>query len=82
MNNASAAASAGRATPSSPGGPLVFQWTEPPSIGLNFFDGRFLRAADLNLEHQSLRGYSDLGNRAGGYGVVHGLELSVSGDSL
>jgi hypothetical protein len=82
MNNASAAASAGGATTSSPGKPLVFQWTEPPSIGLNFFDGRFLRAADLNLEHQSLRGYSDLGNRAGGYGVVHGLEFSVSGDSF
>jgi hypothetical protein len=82
MNNASAAASAGGASTSSPGKPVVFQWTEPPSIGLNFYDGRFLRAADLNLEHRSLRAYSDLGNRAGGYGVVHGLEFSVSGDSF
>ena len=82
MNNASAAASADSATTSSPGNPVVFQWAEPPSIGLNFYDGRFLRAADLNLEHQSLRGYSDLGNRAGGYGVVHGLEFSVSGGSF
>jgi hypothetical protein len=82
MNNASAAPSADSATTSSPGEPVVFQWTEPPSIGLNFYDGRFLRAADLNLEHRSLRGYSDLGNRAGGYGVAHGLEFSASGGSF
>ena len=53
-----------------------------PSIGLNYYDGRFLRASDLNLEHQSLRGYSDLGVTTGGTGVVRGLDFSVEGGTF
>lgn len=50
---------------------------------LNYYDGKYLRAADLSLEQQYLRGLVALGNQAGGAGVVHGFDLVLrTGDSL
>jgi hypothetical protein len=68
--------------PAPDGRPIVLEWPNVPSIGLNYYDGRFLRASDLNLEHQSLRGYSDLGVTTGGTGVVRGLDFSVDGGTF
>lgn len=50
--------------------------------GLNYFDGRFLRAEDLNHERRAQRLYADLGNLAGGAGVVHGLSFSATGSAF
>ena len=50
-----------------------------PLTRLNYFDGKFLRADDLQAEQAYLRRLVELGNQAGGAGVVHGLGLSLSG---
>ena len=54
-----------------------------PLTRLNYFDGKFLRAQDLESEQRYLRQLAALGNQAGGAGVVHGLELRlIGGDQL
>ncbi|AUB82198.1 hypothetical protein [Candidatus Thiodictyon syntrophicum] len=54
-----------------------------PLTRLNYFDGKFLRAQDLESEQRYLRQLTALGNQAGGAGVVHGLELRlIGGDQL
>ena len=49
-------------------------------IRLNYFDGKFLRADDLRLEQDYLRRLVWLSNRAGGSGVVYGLDLAAASD--
>lgn len=57
--------------------------TPTPLTRLNFFDGKFLRADDLRLEQQYLRGLVALSNQAGGSGVVHGFDTTLeAGDAL
>jgi hypothetical protein len=46
---------------------------------LNYFDGKFLRADDLRVEQDYLRNLVWLSNRAGGSGVVSGLDVSDGG---
>ncbi|EAR22000.1 hypothetical protein [Nitrococcus mobilis] len=46
---------------------------------LNFFDGKFLRAADLQLEQSALRTLVALSNQAGGAGVVYGFDAELGG---
>ena len=58
---------------------LVFASSAAPSVGINFYDGRFLRADDLNLEHEAQRAYVDYSNRAGGSGVAYGFDFLVDG---
>jgi hypothetical protein len=54
-----------------------------PLTRLNYFDGKFLRAEDLNREQLYLRSLVQLSNRAGGAGVVNGLTVSLaSGGAL
>lgn len=47
---------------------------------LNFFDGKFLRAQDLELEQNYHRRSLAFANRAGGWGVVDGLCVTVAAD--
>lgn len=49
-----------------------------PLTRLHFFDGKFLRAEDLTREQDYLRELVHRSNRAGGFGVVHGLDLQVA----
>lgn len=49
---------------------------------LHYFDGKFLRADALTLEQDYHRMLVRLSNLAGGWGVVHGLGISMSGASL
>jgi hypothetical protein len=67
---------------SSPGSPQIFVPASTPLIGLNYFDGRFLRADDLNLERQAQRAYAEYSNRAGGPGLVYGFDLARHGTRL
>jgi hypothetical protein len=46
---------------------------------LNYFDGKFLRAQDLQAEQAYLRNLVELSNRANGAGVVHGFDLTLAG---
>lgn len=46
---------------------------------LHYFDGKFLRANDLNLEQQALLNQVRLSNQASGFGVVHGYSCMLSG---
>ncbi|MGE3308995.1 MAG: hypothetical protein AB7O66_03425 [Limisphaerales bacterium] len=73
---------------SSPTGPIVLvaqnngitvipQGT--PLARLNYFDGKFLRADDLNTEQRYLRSLVELSNQAGGHGVVHGYDVTEAG---
>ncbi|WP_214407989.1 hypothetical protein, partial [Pseudonocardia lacus] len=55
---------------------VAFVPAAAPLIGLNYFDGRFLRADDLNLERRGQRTYADLSNQARGTGVVAGFDLT------
>lgn len=50
-----------------------------PLTRLNYFDGKFLRASDLNAEQNYLRHLVRLSNQAGGSGVVHGFDLTLGG---
>jgi hypothetical protein len=45
---------------------------------LNYFDGRFVRADDLQAEQDYLRTLVRLSNRAGGAGIVDGLDAALS----
>ncbi|WLE98041.1 MAG: hypothetical protein QTN59_04215 [Candidatus Electrothrix communis] len=47
---------------------------------LHYFDGKFLRATDLNLEQQAMLTQVRLSNQAGGAGIVHGYSCSLTGD--
>ena len=57
-------------------GGIVFVPASAPLIGLNYYDGRFLRADDLNLERQGQRAYAEYSNQAGGPGLVYGFDLT------
>jgi hypothetical protein len=48
-----------------------------PLTRLNYFDGKFLRAADLQAEQNYLRNLVHLSNQADGAGVAHGFSLSL-----
>jgi hypothetical protein len=50
-----------------------------PLRRLNYFDGKFLRASDLQDEQNYLRQLVQLSNQAGGSGVVHGFDLTLGG---
>jgi len=45
---------------------------------LNYFDGRFVRADDLQAEQDYLRTLVRLSNRAGGAGIVDGFDAALS----
>jgi hypothetical protein len=49
-----------------------------PLTRLNYFDGKFLRAADLQTEQAYLRTLVELSNQAGGPGVAHGFSASLA----
>lgn len=51
---------------------------------LHYFDGKLLRADDLDREQQYLRSLVHLSNQAGGSGAVHGFDVALSkkGDAL
>lgn len=50
---------------------------------LNYFDGKFLRAADLQGEQEYHRRLQQLAARAGGSGVVDGFDLTpLAGDQI
>lgn len=54
-----------------------------PLTRLNYYDGKFLRAADMQAEQDYGRRLQQLSNQAGGAGVVHGLALTaLAGDEL
>lgn len=53
-----------------------------PLTRLNYFDGKFLRADDLLKEQNYFLAVAHLSNRAGGYGIVSGLELKLEGANL
>lgn len=54
-----------------------------PLTSLNFFDGKFLRAADFKVEQRYVDALVRYSNMAEGPGVVHGLEVELaSGDDL
>lgn len=57
--------------------------TPTPLTRLNYFDGKFLRADDLNTEQAYLRRLVELSNQASGPGVAHGFNVSLGkGDAL
>jgi hypothetical protein len=53
-----------------------------PLTRLHFFDGQFLRADAFALEQDYHRTRTRLANLAGGWGVVHGLGIGISGTQL
>lgn len=53
-----------------------------PLTRLNYFDGLFLRAEHLRREQDGMRNLVFQSNVAGGQGVVHGLDVSLEGDSV
>lgn len=46
---------------------------------LNYFDGKFLRATDLQLEQTALLNQIRLANRAAGGGLIHGFSCTLGG---
>ncbi len=48
-----------------------------PLTRLNYFDGKFLRAADLKLEQDYLRHVVWLSNQGGGWGVIYGYDAAL-----
>ena len=59
-----------------PGGFTVIS-PATPLTRLNYFDGKFLRAQDLNLEQTYIRRLVAQSNQAGGAGVVDGLSATL-----
>ena len=53
-----------------------------PLTRLHYFDGQFLRAASLTTEQEYHRHTVQLANLGGGWGVVNGFGLALSGDQL
>src|SRR5512140_3398020 len=49
-----------------------------PLTALNYFDGKFLRAEDLQTEQDYVRALVRTSNRAGGTGVVHGFDVQLT----
>jgi hypothetical protein len=64
--------------------PPGYPVTPPETIlkRLNYYDGKFLRAEDLRREQEYHRRLSQLGNRAGGSGLVYGFDVTVGGGEL
>ena len=52
---------------------------ESPLTRLHYFDGKFLRASDLNLEQRAFLNQVRLSNQAGGSGLVRGFSCTLSG---
>jgi len=46
---------------------------------LNYFDGKFLRASDLQQEQEYLRMLVEISNLGGGMGVVNGFDTTLGG---
>ncbi len=62
---------------------LVIIPSSTPLTRLNYFDGKFLRAADLQTEQEYLRQLVEQSNQASGSGVARGFDLTLgSGDTL
>ena len=62
---------------------IVLVPADTPLTSLNYFDGKFLRAEDLQAEQTYFRRLSQLSNQAGGSGVVHGFNLArLAGDRI
>src|SRR5439155_11569338 len=56
---------------------------DTPLTRLNYFEGKFLRADDLQVEQGYLRRLVALSNQVGGPGMAHGFSLSLgAGDTL
>jgi hypothetical protein len=53
--------------------------TRTPLSRLNYFDGKFLKAADLELEQRYLRDLVALSNQGLGAGVVYGFDTTLEG---
>src|SRR5262249_50688673 len=49
-----------------------------PLTRLNYFDGKFLRAADMQAEQTYLRNLVKLSNQAGGPGVAYGYSVTIN----
>jgi hypothetical protein len=49
-----------------------------PLTRLNYFDGKFLRASDLQAEQDYIRRLVELSNQAGAHGVANGFSVSLS----
>src|SRR5437763_6163463 len=52
---------------------------DTPLTRLNYFDGKFLRAADLKAEQDYVRHLVEKSNQTGGPGVAHGFDLKLGG---
>ena len=52
---------------------------QTPLTRLNYFDGKFLRAQDLQAEQNYLRQLTQLSNQANGFGVVNGFNVELAG---
>ncbi len=65
---------------SSDNGDLIEAGT--PLTRNHWFDGKFLRADDLARDQDYHREAQRLANRAGGFGVVEGLEIGLAGAEL
>ncbi|HYU57928.1 MAG TPA: hypothetical protein VEO00_07760 [Actinomycetota bacterium] len=61
---------------------LVFVPSPTPLTHLNFYDGKFLRAADLTLEQLGQRMLVELSNRAGGPGIAFGFDVSIGSNDV
>lgn len=60
-----------------PGG-RAFVPAGTPLTRLNYYDGKFLRAADLDLEQRAHRALVAFSNQAGGPGVVRGFDVTAA----
>jgi hypothetical protein len=66
-----------------PGGGVTLVPRPTPLTRLHYYDGKFLRASDLELEQRYLRQLVAFANQAGGAGVVHGYNaVWPGGDRL
>ena len=61
---------------------IAFVEQSSPLTRLHYFDGKFLRADAFATEQDYHRARVRLSNIAGGWGVVHGLEIALRGAQL
>ena len=61
---------------------IAFVEQASPLTRLHYFDGKFLRADAFATEQDYHRARVRLANIAGGWGVVHGLEIALRGAQL
>ena len=61
---------------------IAFVEQSSPLTRLHYFDGKFLRADAFATEQDYHRARVRLANIAGGWGVVHGLEIALRGSQL